>query len=326
MYYLTSPVNYFNNIPTNFTDWTGGLANSTSLFAMPSTCTYESYVQNGYCSLQYSGLSYLLGIDVNLRLRVRSCSSGALEIFLGCKGGDCFLFNSYKLCSSNSDCTQTTVCSNFLNDTGNAITEIMNSNNNSANNSDNNGINNNSPGISMVFGNESVPTNNTSTSSNSGFTWSKFNEQLNVIRFITPALFYDIFQPNTQCFSTPNQELSLDFKNFLLVLQGTPAVNNTNNVTTSNSTTVNSTSSNSTSSNSAAYTCSFDPRYLQNLTTDFSNQLTASGNVVTLQGLAAWDVGGNPLSIVFTNTNIESANGAITMIISVVTLMIAFFI
>jgi len=52
----------------------------------------------------------LFGLDVNIRARVSKCSTGSLEIYIGCKGTDCTYLKNYKLCESDSECSQTTKC------------------------------------------------------------------------------------------------------------------------------------------------------------------------------------------------------------------------
>jgi len=157
---------------------------------MPSTCTYDNFLSKKFCGVQYTGLKDLLGIDITLRGRVTKCSTGSFEVYVGCKGIDCFLLNNYKLCTSNSDCTATTVC-------GNMFEGLPFISNNVIDDYDNDTINN--PIVT----------------------------QISVITTPFTALFpfvyyYNIFKDNTMCFKNFSTELYLDAKNIFRSLKGLP--------------------------------------------------------------------------------------------------------
>jgi hypothetical protein len=64
------------------------LQNVLKKVVLPPTCSYETYTSGTLsCSLEYNGLSYLLGVDITLQLYVQQCSEGPFpKIYIGCKG------------------------------------------------------------------------------------------------------------------------------------------------------------------------------------------------------------------------------------------------
>jgi len=184
LYYLTTGVTPLN-ITTNFDDWTDVLSNTTSKINLPNTCTYAYWIQNGVCSVQYAGIKSLLGIDVTLRVRIRRCTAsatpGSIEVYLGCKGTDCFLFKDIRFCSSQSDCTDTTICYNIFNE------NMMNYNGNNSNSNNNTNCYN---GTCEVV-------------SQSDYT--------NMI--LTPAFLYTTLKENTSCMRDVISEVMRDTKN-----------------------------------------------------------------------------------------------------------------
>jgi len=319
IYYLTTPSANYTNIPNTFADWTGSLSNMSSRVAMPSTCTYENFVTNGFCALQYSGLIGLLGIDVTLTGRVRKCPTGSYEIYLGCKGTDCFLVNSYKLCSSDSDCTSSTVCSNFFNNTGSIVSGILSNNNNNNNNNNNcnnnndccsNNNNNNNCCNNCNNNNPSGSNNNNPTGSNSNINPQPTNpenqdnngtvvvESTATLVAFTPAIFYGLFKTETTCFTDPLNELFYDIRNVLRNLKGLQP---------------------DTDSDVTTFTCSYDLTVLEgtNMSLWSQQQVIASGNTITIKNLDAWNIGGSPLVV---NPSSDNLSGALSFFVSTILL------
>jgi len=205
LYYMTTGVTSLN-IPTSFDDWTGALSNISSHITLPSTCTYAYWVQNGACSVQYSGIKSLLGLDITLRARIRRCTAsttpGSMEAYIGCMGKDCFLFKEIRLCSGQSDCTESTVCSNIIN-------EIANNTNNNNNNN-----NNNQSGSNCNNGTCDVSQSQSSS--------------VNSVVLLTPAFIYATLKENTTCMSDIISEIGKDAKNAVRALNGM-ALDNTYN-------------------------------------------------------------------------------------------------
>jgi len=117
LYYYTTPTPTVTvpDMDAWFNTWQGGNYTSNRL-SMPSTCTYETFVSKGYCALRYTGLQSLTGLDITISGQVAKCPNSPIpSIYIGCKGTDCFLANKFKFCSSNADCTPTTVCNDLFN-------------------------------------------------------------------------------------------------------------------------------------------------------------------------------------------------------------------
>lgn len=109
LYYMTSPqpaaINWGSHKP-----WTLGGSN-TGRLKMPATCTYDHWNSNGWCGLQYTGLSNLFAADIKINARARKCVGGPAgpfsqpEIFVECAGAGCSLLSGIKSCTADVDCS-----------------------------------------------------------------------------------------------------------------------------------------------------------------------------------------------------------------------------
>jgi hypothetical protein len=112
MYYLTTPTPSL--VVPNKESWSIHLKDMSRV-VMPETCTLDYFQKNGYCAVRYSGMQSLIGLDMTFSARISQCTNSPLfEVYIGCKGNDCFFGNKFKFCSTNADCTETTKCSNIF--------------------------------------------------------------------------------------------------------------------------------------------------------------------------------------------------------------------
>jgi len=245
---------------------------STYRVRMPSTCTYQSVLATGVCSGQYTGVKSLLGVDITLRGRARKCASGSWEVYLGCKGTDCFLLNNYKLCSSDADCTATTACGNI------PVDAISFFNNNYRSYYD--------PYTTHSY----YTTYSTSSSSSSNiYDYTSTYDADDYYYYKTPLFSYFWFTPlfpyvqyapfrqGSKCFTNVNEEIFHDIKNVLRSLKGLPKDEVKNY--------------------SEKYMCSVDQQFIinANLTAWGQTQITTDAEFITLKELTEWQAGGSPI-------------------------------
>jgi len=87
-------------------DWA---INSAQKVIMPVSCSYQTWLSQGHCSLEYTGLQPLLNTDMTFRVSIQSCSSAGTftlpSITIDCSGESCQLLGDPILCTSNSDCS-----------------------------------------------------------------------------------------------------------------------------------------------------------------------------------------------------------------------------
>jgi len=193
---LTNPVTKRNDLVLTFEDFTGSLSNVSGPYLnLPTTATYDNLAQKGFMAAQFSGFKDLLGLDITLRARARRCPSGSFEGYAGCKGSDCYLFENVKLCSSDSDCSATTKCSNLF--------DLPFSE-----------INNQPPPPAPTP--PPPPCQDCSVCDCNGTSVVAENTAISAIG---PVIFYSLFKPNSQCFKNVTVEVVQDFKNVFRTLQ-----------------------------------------------------------------------------------------------------------
>jgi len=270
---------------------------------VPSTCTYQSVLANGVCSAQYTGVKSLLGVDITLRARARKCASGSWEVYLGCKGTDCFLLNNYKLCSSDADCTATTACGNIPDD---AISFF-----------------------DYNYRNQYLPYTTTysptttyfpTTSSTYDYT-TTFDENYYVYRtpllsyvYMTPILPYVQYAPfkaGSKCFTNITGEIFSDIKNVLRSLKGLPKDDVKNYA--------------------EKYMCSVDQQFIinANLTAWGQSQITTDAEYITIKELTEWQVGGSPIETKVVPIPVEDADRTdygVSLVISVLSVLVVLII
>eukprot|EP01129_Flabellula_baltica_P006481 TRINITY_DN242_c0_g1_i2.p1 TRINITY_DN242_c0_g1~~TRINITY_DN242_c0_g1_i2.p1 ORF type:complete len:620 (+),score=144.77 TRINITY_DN242_c0_g1_i2:63-1922(+) len=76
---------------------------------LPSTCSLESWENNGTCEVSYTGLSSLLGMDVTFNVAIKKCDYREFpNIYVECVGTDCNQLNGLVEC----DPSQPSTCPN----------------------------------------------------------------------------------------------------------------------------------------------------------------------------------------------------------------------
>jgi hypothetical protein len=206
LYYLTEPAPSNPPVIPDITAWFNAILNENSTFnklEMPSTCTYDFWLKNGYCSVRYDGFISLIGLDITLSAQVIKCPSSPIPAFyLGCKGEDCFLGNKFKFCTTDKDCTKSTVCTDVFN-----ISQYSdNSNNNNNNNSYYNDTN--------CYSNGNTTTCSVVSSSVDG--------AVSGLLAVTPAMFTSYFRDSSSCWDNAVDPFHLA-KNGLRYMEGLPA-------------------------------------------------------------------------------------------------------
>jgi len=120
-YQLTTPVPYYsmnaywrNGISSWLFDEEDDPQNRLARIFSLDTCNFDSWLNKGMCSVSFSGLSELFGIDIRINAYIKKCDSHEFpEIYVECSGADCVLFSQTKFCSSNSDCPTFSTCSSY---------------------------------------------------------------------------------------------------------------------------------------------------------------------------------------------------------------------
>jgi len=230
------------------------------------------------CSAQYSGAKSLLGVDITFRGRVRKCPSGNVEVYLGCKGTDCFLLNSYKLCTSNAQCTPTTACGNIPQD----IVSFFN--NNYRNPYINYMTTTQMPSTTMnSYTTTYFPTTTYDITPNPN-PYPKYKYPLGIyyptFALFPFSIFYEnVFKKDGMCYTNITTELFHDIKNVLRSLKDLPKDNIKNP--------------------NEKYMCSVDQQFIinANLTSWWQSELTIDVDIITLHKLEAWNIDANPLEV-----------------------------
>ncbi|KAI8816905.1 uncharacterized protein EV422DRAFT_265150 [Fimicolochytrium jonesii] len=91
------------------TDFKNGIAPTT--LALPSTCSFTTWLLTGTCNIEYTGLAELLQLDVKVQGNAQKCS-GAIwpSLNLDCVGADCQYLMTAKPCATGSDCGASALC------------------------------------------------------------------------------------------------------------------------------------------------------------------------------------------------------------------------
>jgi len=88
--------------------------------SLPSTCTFDYWLANKNCSVEYDGFQSLFGNDIAIRAIVQQCPSGSgapPRIQLTCEGTACHDFLEpyrFDYCRSDSDCATGSKCINVV--------------------------------------------------------------------------------------------------------------------------------------------------------------------------------------------------------------------
>ncbi|KAI9146463.1 hypothetical protein BKA69DRAFT_1163001 [Paraphysoderma sedebokerense] len=82
---------------------------------LPSSCNLQTLSEKGSCGLQYTGLSYLLKLDVTLELRLQNCpkegnANNLYSIDFECLGSGCKTLSAAQPCNFDNDCPAGTAC------------------------------------------------------------------------------------------------------------------------------------------------------------------------------------------------------------------------
>jgi hypothetical protein len=108
-YFMTAPVStQLTDLGAPFRDLRTRLFDSTAgRLEMPSTCTFDFWVKNGQCRLQFSGFSdaAVFGADTSINMLVSVCPGSFLpELYAECVGTGCAFFDGPQTCASENDC------------------------------------------------------------------------------------------------------------------------------------------------------------------------------------------------------------------------------
>jgi len=102
-----------SNYGPTMSDWTTFFGN-TKKFSMPDSCSYQTWLATGTCSLEYTGLQPLLNSDITIRVQLSACpGSFALpSLTIDCSGNACPIISDPVPCTQDYQCPTGTVCYN----------------------------------------------------------------------------------------------------------------------------------------------------------------------------------------------------------------------
>ena len=106
LYHVTSPVStMLSNLGVGFNDM--AIGDVDERMAMPSSCTFDSWIQDGQCRLTFDGLSDPLFFDAqtDLNMYLTVCPGSFVpEAYVECVGIGCELFGAPIPCKLDADC------------------------------------------------------------------------------------------------------------------------------------------------------------------------------------------------------------------------------